>query len=104
MIINFLEYSSSVFVRNQFLSRFSASFSRFSAQVDSFSALFLSFFGTIYPLFKVIVKAGSSRRAVKTMIINPLENTLYSFTVLQLFYFYITIPRCVNTKKILATI
>ena len=28
------------------------------------------------------------------MIINLLENTLYSFTVLQLFNFYITIPRC----------
>ncbi len=99
MILNFLEYSNSVFVRNQFLSRFLHHFLAFLHKLTRFSASFLSFFGTICPFFEVIVKDGSSRRTAKTMIINLLEKhplQFYSFTIVLFSYHH---PPGENTKK-----
>ena len=94
-----LKYNISAFRTPSVFSRFLHHFLAFRHKLTRFSASFLSFFGTIYPFFEVIVKAGSSQRTAKAMIISLLENTLYSFTVLQLFYFHITIPPVKTQRK-----
>jgi hypothetical protein len=81
-----LKHNISVFRTQSVFSRFLHHFLAFRHKLTRFSASFLSFFGTICPLFEVIVKAESSRRTAKTMIINLLENTLYSFTVVLFSY------------------
>ena len=96
-----LKHNISVFRTQSVFSRFLHHFLAFRHKLTRFSASFLSFFGTICPLFVVIVKAGNRAELPKTMIINLLENTLYSFTVLQLFYFHITIPPVKTQRKIL---
>ena len=94
-----LKYNISVFRTPSVFSRFLHHFLAFRHKLTRFSASFLSFFGTICPFFEVIVKAGSSRRTTKTMIISffkkhPLQ--FYSFTVV---YFHITIPRWKHKEK-----
>ena len=96
-----LKYTISVFRTQSVFSRFLHHFLAFRHKLTRFSASFLSFFGTFCPLFEVIVKVGSSRRTAKTMIINLLENTLYSFTVLQFYscFIFISPSPGENTKK-----
>ena len=84
-----LNHNISVFLTPSVFSRFLHHFLAFRHKLTRFSASFLSFFGTICPLFEVIVKAGSSRRTTKTMIINLLEKhplQFYSFTVVLFSY------------------